>query len=230
MSDFSLLSDRIQYLLDTYHLSQSELGRQAGVKPSSVACWLNGVTKTIRAPVAKRLCNSLSISFDWLIDGTGSPAVGEPERIEDNDPLVEIPEFVDISFSCGPGCPVAEYGEASTISPRVFRQSWFIRHGVKPHDCKIVHIQGDSMEPCLYDGDTVVINTADCTRILSGKVYAFVLNNELRIKRLYTNLKGDITVKSDNKEYSDEVFDHDCETESIKLIGRVIAKFGYGGL
>lgn len=60
---------------------------------------------------------------------------------------------------------------------------WIQQKGYNPKDLIAINVKGESMEPHLYDGDLVVINTAD-TRLVSGEVYAVNYEGEAVIKRM----------------------------------------------
>ena len=80
------------------------------------------------------------------------------------------------------------------------------------------------MEPLIYDGDTILV---DCTprNIIAGKVYAFCLAGELRVKILYPMLDGTMLIKSVNPDVSDERLSTD-ELSSFRLVGRVRDRSG----
>lgn len=53
----------------------------------------------------------------------------------------------------------------------------------------------------------------------------------MEFQRLAKNLRGDLTVFSDNSErYASEIFKHDDESVSFIVIGRVIDRSGSGSL
>ena len=232
MQDFSLLSDRIRYVLDHYNKTQRALAEIAEVKAPSVNAWLSGATLGINSRAAKKISDTLNISLNWLIDGKGDPdpklqpvAVFDdtnPDDCKDNDQIVFIKQL-DIACGCGAGRSPT-WDEEHASKPRAYRLSWFKRMGRNPDNCVTFYAEGDSMQPTLYDGDCVLIDTSDKYRVDSGHVYAFYIGDELKIKRLYRNTRGDITVVSDNPVYEKEVFKHDDESIVMNLIGRVIEK------
>lgn len=119
-----------------------------------------------------------------------------------------------------------------TLSPITYRDGWFRANHAKPDRVKRVRIDGDSMEPTLYDGDYALIHLDD-TRVVDGRVYAIIYGNDRwgRIKRLYT-MKNGIRIVSDNPDkdrFPDEILEGDAADE-VKTIGRVIDKSGRGGL
>ena len=53
--------------------------------------------------------------------------------------------------------------------------NWVLREGLARDALLAIVVRGESMEPSLYDGDTVIVNTRD-TQLVSGAVY--VINYE----------------------------------------------------
>ena len=238
MSDFSELSERVRYLLAQNNLSQRKLAEIAGVTPPSVNAWLNKKSLVINSRAAQKISKALKVSMEWLINGVGDPDSRlqpvqafddtNPDDCQNNDQIVFIKDL-NMAFGCGNGREPT-WDEAHISKPRAYRLSWFQRHGRKPENCVTAYVDGDSMEPTLCDGDSVLIDTSDKYRIDSGHVYAFYIFDELKIKRLYRNSRGDVTVVSDNPTYEREVFRHDDESIVMNLIGRVIEKSGSSNL
>ncbi len=230
MENFALLSDRIKYLMRVRNIGISDLARAGGVKPSSATAWINGVSKNFRAEVALELSKNLDVSLDWLVTGKGIPeqedVVALSDREDDNEHAF-IKEY-EIKFACGDGF-TPTYEEITSSIPAAYRRSWFASKGVKPENCKRFKIYGCSMEPLLYDGDTVMVDLSD-TEVRANRVYALIINDELKVKRLVPLLKGGLVVKSDNPEVKDEEFSKDDTTDYIKILGKVIDRSGDGGL
>ena len=136
-----------------------------------------------------------------------------------------------VRFSAGNGHrPTYEIIEES--EPATYRVSWFQKRHINPDKVRRFSIVGDSAEPLLYAGDSVLVNLAenDLNKILDGKMYAFRYGDELRIKRLFRRLDGTLTLRSENPAYKDEDVSPELAEEHITLIGRVRDRSGSGGL
>jgi len=59
---------------------------------------------------------------------------------------------------------------------------------------------GDSMDPTLKHGDTVLIDEADKT-IRAGNLYGVGIGDELHIKRVFIKPDGTVVLKSDNPDH-----------------------------
>lgn len=79
----------------------------------------------------------------------------------------------------------------------VFKAEWYRENKFNPDKLIALTVSGDSMIPTLYDGDTVVINTAD-TNLKDGEVFVFNLDGEVVIKRAVRD-SGQWWLDSDNK-------------------------------
>lgn len=104
--------------------------------------------------------------------------------------------------------------------PVFFREDWFSSNGYSPDKLFAVRVAGASMEPSLWDGDLVVINTAD-DNPQDGDAFALNYEGELVIKRLRRDA-GEWWAASDNADQ--RRFAPKRCTEDVKIIGRVVYK------
>tara|TARA_Y100000766_G_scaffold110165_1_gene94273 strand:- start:535 stop:1299 length:765 start_codon:yes stop_codon:yes gene_type:complete len=130
---------------------------------------------------------------------------------------VEVPFFMEVELAAGIGGELTNEIKGPKLR---FAKSTLRRCGVEPEAAACVKVSGNSMEPRLYDGDVVGVNTYD-TKIVDGKTYAINHGGMLRVKRLYRLPGGGIRVNSMNTaEYPDENYSFE-EAQNIKIIGRV---------
>ena len=80
-------------------------------------------------------------------------------------------------------------------------------------------IFGNSMEPELKDGDTVLIDMAQ-KEILAGAIYAVGLDDTIMVKRLEKR-PDKLVLFSDNKDYPPIYFEGE-EINNVHIIGKVI--------
>lgn len=104
--------------------------------------------------------------------------------------------------------------------PIFFRKDWFEMNNYRPESLFGVRVSGASMEPALWDGDLVVINTAD-TNPHDGEAFALNYEGELVIKRMRRDA-GEWWATSDNSDQ--RRFAPKRCTEGVVIIGRVIYK------
>lgn len=146
---------------------------------------------------------------------------------EERSDFVQVAE-TRVSFSAGPGS-VASYELIEDLEPATYRLSWFQKYQIDPKKVRRFRVSGDSMEPFLYDRDTILVNTAE-TNVIDNKLYAIRYGNELRVKYIIKKLNGGLTLRSANPAYKDEEVSPDDVQQHITIIGRVRDKSGTGGL
>lgn len=140
--------------------------------------------------------------------------------VADDDPyFTHIPK-VKLKLSAGiSGFEVEpeEYDGSTTAVPT----AWVERSGYNKERLISTHVRGESMEPTFYEGDLVVLNTAD-TEPVDGGVYAINYEGEPLIKRMERDA-GHWWLKSDNldqRKHGRKV----CQGDACIIVGRVVRK------
>ncbi len=137
----------------------------------------------------------------------------------DDDAFVPIP-MVKLQLSAGITGYQAEpeQRDGGTLG---MRRTWLERNQYSPLHLIAIYVKGESMEPSLYAGDIVVINTLD-TKPVDGAVYAFNYEGEAVVKRLVRDA-GQWWLTSDNPDqrtYHRKL----CQGGECLVIGRVVRK------
>ena len=145
--------------------------------------------------------------------------------------LEELPEEstvlitrIDVELSAGNG---RETWHIEEKEPLPFQADYIRRLDASPKHLVAAKVRGDSMEPLLFDDDTVVVNTADTRVPANGKVFALVYAGELLIKRLFRLPDGGLKVVSDNPKYEPLLVPAD-QLEYVSIIGRIKYRSGMG--
>lgn len=101
---------------------------------------------------------------------------------------------LDIAASAGPGAQVD--GEivlgTDTLDPGLARKL-----GLRDGQAAIIRVRGSSMEPGLFDGDHIVVDTADRTPRAKGGVYVIRIDDAVMVKRVVL-AGGTLMATSDN--------------------------------
>jgi transcriptional regulator with XRE-family HTH domain len=97
---------------------------------------------------------------------------------------------------------------------------WIESKGFSREKLIAIFVRGESMEPTFYEGDLVVVNTAD-QKLSDGAVYAINYEGEPVVKRL-TRDAGQWWLTSDSVDQR-RYYRRTCD-ESVKVIGRVVRK------
>jgi len=156
-------------------------------------------------------------------DDAALPGVPDALRVvaadADDDGFVQIP-MVKLRLAAGiTGYQTEpEWRDGGTLG---MRRTWLERHDYHPSHLIAIYVKGESMEPALYAGDIVVINTLD-TRPVDGAVYAVNYEGEAVVKRL-TRDAGQWWLTSDNAE-GRRFHRKLCQGDECIVIGRVVRK------
>ena len=80
-------------------------------------------------------------------------------------------------------------------------------------------ICGNSMEPELKDGDTVLVDQSK-TEILAGAIYAIGIDDTVMVKRI-EKLPDKLVLISENERYSPTYLQGE-EVNNVRILGKVI--------
>lgn len=215
-------------------LNKTELAKAIPVSNPTVTDWEKSVDsggiREITGPNLVRVCEVLSITAEWLINGPRATLTlirtAHPDDTPPDD-VIFVPES-RIEFSGGNGRQ-AQYELVEDEEPATYRLSWFHKYGINPDYVRRFRVSGRSMEPMLYARDTILVNTEE-TSIIDGKLYAIRYDDELRVKYLSRRLDGTLILRSVNPDYKEEEVSPDLAQEHIAIIGRVRDTSGTGGL
>ena len=122
----------------------------------------------------------------------------------------KIPVFF-FFFSCGKGqyVPETEYINGYIAIPEDLKTKRFEGH------LAASKIRGDSMEPTIFNGDTVI---CDDLGYQEDGIYAIIFEGQGFVKRLQ-RVAGGVRIISDNQAY--EAMFAKNDTEELKIIGKV---------
>ena len=100
----------------------------------------------------------------------------------------------EIASAAGSGAVVDD----ERITGRVkFRRSWLAQHGLTARDCRIIQVLGESMEPTLVDGCSILVNHASRRR-RPGRIFVVRTDDGLIVKRAGKDRAGAWQLVSDN--------------------------------
>lgn len=220
-------SDRLSSLLTRAGMKPSGLANKLGVSRQSVAYWLAGRNNPSEQTI-ERIAALFGVSAVWLKTGNDDIHLQEvvaSDQVEGRDEYVFIPEF-NLEFGCAPGGQEAPVW-VRTAGGAAYRRSFFQARHINPDKCKRAKADGDSMEPFIMDGDSVLLREmVDGEPIRDGRIYALSYGGALRIKRLYQRANGDLVIHSDNPIYKDEVVPVAEANGLIRVVGEVLERSG----
>lgn len=205
--------------------SQSVLAfsKECGISDSLVRKYLTGSLPGTDNLVA--MARSAGVNIAWLAAGEGhmrkefSSAPAAPQA--DDDKYAYVPLY-DARCSAGNGA----WNEGAKIWTHLaFTRYSLQRKGLNPANLSAIQVNGDSMEPLLDDGDTVLIDHTRCS--LEGEgIYVIHLDDHLYAKRLQRQFDGALHIISENKAYRDMVVPKE-QLNELQIIGRVVWAGGW---
>ena len=151
----------------------------------------------------------------------------EPKELDlDGAEYAHIP-LHDAMLAAGDG--YSNHGEA-VIDQLAFRRDWLRWICITASDARLARVQGDSMQPSMWDGDMILIDTKsndpqvrarDAKDQRRSPVYAMIDNGEARVKRVERPAHDMMMLISDNPDYAPELRQGN-DLANIKIIGKVV--------
>lgn len=143
-----------------------------------------------------------------------------------DDDRVYVDRYVEVYGAAGPG----SINDNEWLIERVAFNQVELRNriGVPARYLKIASVDGYSMEPFLFHGDQVFIDTR-YTELKNDGVYAIIHDGGLRYKRVRVNFADrTVLLKSDNDGgMGPEILDEE-QASRLQIVGKVIPfKFGH---
>ena len=133
----------------------------------------------------------LSDAAEWYEDQLG-PA--RPWRGTKNGEWDDYVAITEVDTAAGAGAVVHE----ERITGRMkFPTRWLRREGLDAQQCRIIRVVGESMEPTLPDGCSILVNH-EVSEPEDGKIFVIRAGDELIVKRTLQLRSGRWAVASDN--------------------------------
>ncbi len=204
------IGERLKEIRKSLNLNQRQLADIFGVKQGAVSKIENG-TQKLDAYMLSLLMEKYDIRIKWLLSGTGTDA--PPTDKQDCD-FSSIP-LVNVQLSAGDGSFVTSEEVKEYCK---FRKDWLSNTVTSTKNTILVGVTGNSMEPTIYNGDVVMIDTGR-THIYEGEMYALRMDNTVMIKRLSHRPGDKIMIMSDNKE---EYPPYEAKRKEIHVLAQVV--------
>lgn len=180
--------------------TQAEMARFLGLKTT---------TATKLYSFLKGADTQYSAVVDWL-EKLGGRVTLPQEGVEEYKMIPKV-------------CAVAGAGESLATSGDVsgfyaFRQDFLRRERIHPEQCVLMVVAGDSMEPLIRDGDTILIDESDNIP-KDGHIFVVGLGDALMVKRLAKIPHGWRLCSENPARQSADV--QGGELEILRIYGRV---------
>lgn len=155
--------------------------------------------------------------------------IGPPREVGQLPPEADPQELANIPLheaflSAGPGI---ENGSEQVVGHLAFRHDWLKKMDIRPANAVLARAYGDSMQPCIWDGDVLLIDRARTEPPASPKkgtpgrrppIFALLDDGEAKVKRVQLQDLGMAALISDNPEYPPQF----TRAETLTIIGKVI--------
>lgn len=209
---------RIERRLTDLGLSQSELARRVGLKPTTINSLVRGSSGSSKH--LHTIARALDTTINYLIGVTSDPAEGAqlpptPSEIAEQLDAVLIPQ-VDVSFAMGagsinPDIPVVQMVPMSRAWLRTLTSS-------SPADLMVARGDGDSMMPTIFDQDYIIIDKGERELTRQDRIWALVYGGGGMVKRVRRLPSGSLQLNSDNAAVSSI----EADVSEVTPIGRVV--------
>ncbi len=160
------------------------------------------------------LARSYGLQPEWLTSGRG-PISQEQRATDDLGPeFLKVPK-VKARLCAG--------GGSFEVNGRIedyyaFKRRWLDRKGT-PDAMVLMDVFGNSMEPEIKEGDTVLVDQTQ-NDVLAGGVYAVGVEDTVMVKRIEKR-PNTLVLFSDNTDYSPIMLQGD-ELDTVRIIGKVV--------
>lgn len=211
-------------------MTQADFASRAGINVNTLRNYERG-DSIPNLEVAASICRYFKVSTDWLILGEGPMRHGDtgetisPVPVE--DPAWMSPETAPaMGYTLIPKVKArlcAGTGSLETSGDVVglyaFKTDFLKRKG-RANKMVLMDVTGDSMEPDVWSGDTVLIDESQ-REIIPGGLFAIGLESEVFVKYL-DRIPGKLVLRSKNPEYPPIEVDMNGHVETVRIIGRVV--------
>lgn len=197
------IGSNIRRLRESHGLTQSELGRIAGVSDKAVSTW-EADLKVPRMGAVQRIADYFGLPKSAILDDSPvGPAV--PPGFEPMPEMVRVPLVGMIA--CGQPITAEENLEGYVEAPKEFHCDFALR------------CQGDSMiEAGISDGDIVYIRSQP--EVANGQIAAVRIGDEATLKRVYYDGERLILVPA-NMKYAPVAYSGP-DLEGVQIEGRAV--------
>ena len=163
--------DRLKELRVKQGLTQEMLAEKLNMGKSTIGMYENG-KRLPSFEIEEEIADFFNVDLDYL-RGRSNKNTSNASLVNSSINAVEMDVY-----------GLASAGNGSLdVEPR--KETFIIGSDEKiPNNSIVIGVVGDSMEPTLYEGDRILINTNDCTewQMLNNKIVVVDINEERLVK------------------------------------------------
>jgi phage repressor protein C with HTH and peptisase S24 domain len=116
-----------------------------------------------------------------------------------DEQFIEYDYIPKVAAKAGAGSSLETSGE--TLGMYAFRKTFLCREGIHASSSIMLDVVGDSMEPLIREGDTILVDTSD-RNVQDGKTYLVAYGDDLKVKHIFKSPQG-LILRSENQRYAD---------------------------
>ena len=192
---------------------QMDLAVALGLESGSMISMVENNGRNFRLDLVVEASKILKVSVDYLVGlsedpRTYSSLAAELERMDAVRHESADGEALNREISEGEGYVEVHQVEASAGSGRlidaapvggrlVFQRDWLIARRINPDFCTVISVSGQSMEPTLPDGCSILVDHSRLVR-QNGHIYVLETQDELLVKRAEGSSRMGWKMVSDN--------------------------------
>lgn len=220
--------------------SERAISRQATGQPTAIAMIRSGRVPSIER--VRRLCEALGLECYVgpprdpdadrrkeaadLIDGLRSDiraavveALRNPSDTAQDSPSAPTRQVELRELRAAAGSGATDLDE--TVTDYVpFRRSWLDRITADPTQCTLISVMGDSMEPTLPQGSSILVDRSQRNR-RQGGIFVVRSQDGLVVKRAARDGSGRWLLRSDNPHWKDQPWPANADLiGEVKWMGR----------
>ncbi|MGS3185513.1 XRE family transcriptional regulator [Aeromonas taiwanensis] len=218
----SEFKNRLESIIGTE--SARSFALRAGMADTTLRQYLNGRSEPNMSQLIK-IADTAGVRIDWLVTGRGPKEDVQDESLNpdglDKALFEEEYALIDgyhIAVSAGHGT----FNDQHEVKRKLaFRRKWLKFRQLNPDNLAVVFAKGDSMEPTIHSGDSILVDLSR-NQIQDGGLFVLRLGDELYAKRLQKRVDGGVNIISDNKTGYETLSVLPNELESLSIIGKVV--------
>lgn len=201
------IAENIKRIRLEHGLSQSELGKIAGVSDKAVSTWELGL-KTPRMGAVEKMANYFGITKSAIVDDAPMTSLQKPVVPPGFMPMPEMVQVPLIgSIACGTPITAEQNIKSYVGVPAAWRADFAL-------EC-----HGDSMAPTICDGDVVCIRSQP--EVEQGQIAAVRIGEEATLKHCYYQ-NGVVQLIADNSSVCPPMVYTGSDLDEIEVEGLAV--------
>lgn len=205
---------------------QKSLAKALGIGARTLADYENNKSEP-KTSILVNIAEICNVDARWLLIGKGDMLLDTSSNLPSipgtalSEDVVSINYYPDVYAAAGYGAINGNVKSEIMTFDRKFIEQFL---NVRRFDLlDIIHITGDSMEPYIQNGETVILERNKEAR--NGETVIALINGETYVKRYQADpFKQWIKLISDNKLYGDITLSTPEHIQALSIVGIVRAK------